>query len=107
MKPDRSPRLAFVKSPYWDRATPSTQAAVETFVEALGDIVEPIELPPAFGAAADIHRTLMHAGIAEAYRDDYERAKDLMSGVVTGIIESGRTLSAVDFIAALTARDRA
>jgi Asp-tRNA(Asn)/Glu-tRNA(Gln) amidotransferase A subunit family amidase len=98
------PRLAFVRSPYWSQADATTQAAFERFASELG--IDAVELPPEFAEAADVQKTLMTAGIAEAFGPDYSRAKDQLSSVVAGIIEGGRKLSALDFVTALTTRDR-
>jgi Asp-tRNA(Asn)/Glu-tRNA(Gln) amidotransferase A subunit family amidase len=101
-----APRLAFVRGPYWEQADASTQAAVATYVSSLDGVVAPIDLPPAFDEAASVHSVIMNAGIAESYLEDYRRSKALMSDVVRGIVEAGRGLSAVKFVAALSARER-
>ena len=48
----------------------------------------------------------MIAGVAEAFGADYARAKAQLSDVVTGIVERGQKLTAVEFIAALAGRER-
>jgi Asp-tRNA(Asn)/Glu-tRNA(Gln) amidotransferase A subunit family amidase len=99
-----TPSLAFVRSPYWNRVDPSAGAALEAFVAELGNTIT-VELPVEFEEAAAIHRTVMVAGIAEAFDNDYRRALSLMSDTVIGIIEDGQGLSAVEFISALTGRE--
>ncbi|MDB5560605.1 MAG: glutamyl-tRNA amidotransferase, partial [Hyphomicrobiales bacterium] len=98
------PRFAFVRSPYWGRVDPAAQEALEAFVAGLGGAVETIDLPREFDEASAIHTILMSAGIAEAFAPDYVRAKELLSGVITSIIERGQKISAVEFVAAQTAR---
>ncbi|MDQ0390302.1 amidase [Labrys monachus] len=100
-----APRLAFVRGPYWEQADASAREALDDFVAGLGGTAETMEPPPAFASAAAIHKVLMNAGIAEAFGPDYDRARDQLSSVVTGIVEAGRALSAVDFVAALSARE--
>jgi Asp-tRNA(Asn)/Glu-tRNA(Gln) amidotransferase A subunit family amidase len=69
-------------------------------------MVETAALPALFDDAAKIQGVIMNAGIADACRDDYVRARDKMSDVLLGIVENGRKISAMEFIAALAARDR-
>ena len=104
--PDRTPRFAFVRSPYWDLCDPSTRSALVAFATGLGGVAEAVELPAGFEDPAAVLVTIMNAGVAEVCRDDYRSARDRMSAILVGIIEAGQKLSAVDFIAALSARDR-
>jgi Asp-tRNA(Asn)/Glu-tRNA(Gln) amidotransferase A subunit family amidase len=101
-----TPRFAFVRGPYWARADGSTQAAVASFASSLGSAVVSIDLPPAFDDAESLHSVIMNAGIAESCQEDYRRSKALMSDILRGIIEAGQRLSAVDFVSALSARER-
>jgi Asp-tRNA(Asn)/Glu-tRNA(Gln) amidotransferase A subunit family amidase len=103
---DSPPRLAFVRGPYWAQADAATQAAIAAFASNLGGGVATIDLPAAFDEAADVHSVIMNAGIAESYAEDHRRAKTLMSDVVRGVVEAGQRLSAVEFVAALSARER-
>jgi len=99
-----SPRLAYVRGPYWQRADADARQALDAFVEALAGIVTPIALPPAFDRAADVHRTIMEADIGKAFHADYERGRDQMSDVVRGIIERGLASSAVAYAEAVAMR---
>jgi Asp-tRNA(Asn)/Glu-tRNA(Gln) amidotransferase A subunit family amidase len=100
------PRLAFIGSPYWDQADETTREAIEGYVASLGGMVETVALPALFDDAARIQGVIMNAGIADACRDDYVRSRDRMSDVLLGIVENGRKISAMEFIAALAQRDR-
>jgi len=102
--PLRTPRLAFVRSPYWAQADATTRAALEQLATTLG--LETVDLPDAFADAAEVQKTLMTAGIAEAFGPDYDRAGEQLSPVVAGIVEAGRKLSALDFVSAMSQRDR-
>ena len=101
-----SPRLAFIRSPYWDQADATTQELIEGYVASLGGVVETVALPALFDDAASIQGVIMNAGIADACRDDYVRSRDKMSDVLLGIVETGRKILAMEFIAALAQRDR-
>lgn len=100
------PRLAFIRSSYWDQADETTREAIEGYVASLGGMVETVALPVLFDDAASIQGVIMNAGIADACRDDYVRSRDRMSAVLLGIVENGRKISAMEFIAALAQRDR-
>ena len=106
LEAEAPPRLAFIRSPYWDQVDAATQVAIEGYVGSLAGVVEPVALPAPFDDAAKIQGVIMNAGIADACRDDYVRARDKMSDVLLGIVEKGRKISAMEFIAALAARDR-
>ena len=72
----------------------------------LGASIETIELPDEFDVAAAIHKTMMTAGIAEAFAPLYAGAKDVLSPSRyrhRSRMVAGRR---AEFIAALTARDR-
>ncbi|MBB3459022.1 Asp-tRNA(Asn)/Glu-tRNA(Gln) amidotransferase A subunit family amidase [Rhizobium sp. BK313] len=102
----RPPRLAFIRSPYWNRLDDDAAMGLEGFVAGLGGIIEEVELPHEFDQAASIHATIMGADIAAAYADDYHRAKALMSDTLVTIIEKGALVSASTLAEAFTARDR-
>src|SRR5262249_58993493 len=58
------PRFAFVRTPVWDKADGDTKAAFEELAAALGSVVEPVDLPPAWAEAWEVHRTIMAADMA-------------------------------------------
>jgi Asp-tRNA(Asn)/Glu-tRNA(Gln) amidotransferase A subunit family amidase len=101
--PPVTPTLAFVRTPVWDQADGDTVAAFEELTRTLGERVEEVELPAAFGRAHDFQRTLMEADFARSFHDLYERGADRLSDVLRGQIERGRTLLAVDYNRALDA----
>ena len=100
-----APHFAFVRGPYWARADAETRAAIENFVEALETPVTELDLPPVFEAAADTLGVLMDAGLAQAYRADYDKARTLMPDVVIRAIERGQALSGAQVRDALARRD--
>ena len=101
----RPPRFGFVRGPYWARADAETRAAVESFVRALEVPVIELDLPTAFVTAADTLSILMEAGIARAYRADYDRARAWMPELVNRMIERGQGLSGAQVRDALARRE--
>jgi len=53
------PRLAFVRTPVWDKADVSTHAAFEALANELGGDIEEVALPDDFAAAWNDHRIVM------------------------------------------------
>lgn len=102
-KPE-APRLAFVRNPEWAAADQTTQDAIHAFATAIG--AEEVGLPALFEAAVDVQGIIMNAGVADACRIDYVEHRAEMSEILLSIVETGRKISAMEFIAALTDRDR-
>src|SRR6266446_3667668 len=63
-EPPLPPRFAFVRTPVWDKADDDTKVAFEELVAALGSQVEPVDLPPSWTEAWEVHRTIMAADMA-------------------------------------------
>jgi Asp-tRNA(Asn)/Glu-tRNA(Gln) amidotransferase A subunit family amidase len=101
--PPAPPRLGFVRSPYWDRADAETRSRFEELARRLGAAVEPVELPVAFAAAADLHRTIMEADFAVSFSAEHERGKDRLSPILREMIERGQRTTAADYRRALEA----
>ena len=100
-EPPLPPRLAFVRSPAWERAEPATREAFAELVETLGEAVSEIELGAGFARAVEMHRTIMEVEMAHNLRRDYEKGGDRMSAVLRQLIERGRSHTAVDYAAAV------
>ena len=99
--PPLPPRLAFVRSPAWERAEPVTREAFAELVEALGGAVAEVELGASFARAVEMHRTIMEVEMAHNLRRDYERGGDRLSAVLRQLMERGRGHAAVDYAAAV------
>ena len=99
--PPSVPRLAFVKSPFWDQADPEARAAFQTLARRLA--CEEAELPTPFAEAAQIHRTIMEADLALSFSSEYERGKERLSPILRTMIEQGRQTFAVDYNRAVAA----
>ncbi|HEX2512097.1 MAG TPA: amidase [Xanthobacteraceae bacterium] len=104
-EPPLPPRFAFVKSPIWDQADPDTHAAFAELCAALGEMVSEVELSSPFGRAVEWHGIVMDVEMAHNLRRDYETFGDRLSEKLRQLIERGRRHKAVDYAAALAARD--
>jgi Asp-tRNA(Asn)/Glu-tRNA(Gln) amidotransferase A subunit family amidase len=85
-----SPRIAFVRSPVWPNATPSTQAAFETMAKRCSAFVHDIELPAVFASAIEWHRTIMESDLAESFAREYAEGRDRLSETLVQMIERGQ-----------------
>jgi Asp-tRNA(Asn)/Glu-tRNA(Gln) amidotransferase A subunit family amidase len=104
--PPLPPRFAFVRSPVWDQADRSTQQAFEEFARALGgDTASEVELPSAFARAVDLHRIIMEVEMTHNLHRDYEQHRNQLSDRLRALIERGRECKAIDYAAAIAARE--
>jgi Asp-tRNA(Asn)/Glu-tRNA(Gln) amidotransferase A subunit family amidase len=99
--PPSAPRLAFVRSPFWDQAAPEARTAFQTLARRLA--CEETVLPTPFAEAAQIHRTIMEADLALSFSSEYERGKERLSPILRTMIEQGRQTLAVDYNRAVAA----
>jgi Asp-tRNA(Asn)/Glu-tRNA(Gln) amidotransferase A subunit family amidase len=100
-EPPLPPRLAFVRSPAWERAEPATREAFAALVERLGKTVAEVEPGAGLARAVEMHRTIMEVEMAHNLRRDYEKADGRLSTALRGQIERGRGHAAVDYAAAV------
>ena len=100
-EPPLPPRLAFVKGPVWDRATPETREAFEELAGELGERVVEVELPPSSERALEWHRIIMQAEMAANLDLEWEKGRDRLSESLRTQLASGRALSALDYQKAL------
>ncbi len=95
-EPPSPPRLAFVKSPFWDQADGAARAIFADFARALGN-TEETELPSPFAEAATIHRTIMEADLAHSFAAEYARGKEVLTPTLRTMIERGQRTLATDY----------
>lgn len=95
--PPVDPFLAFVKSPVWDQAAEDTKAAFNELVAELGESAEPCELDALINDVHDMHRLVMEADLARSFEPEYVKGKDQLSDILCKMIESGQTVTAVDY----------
>ena len=63
------PRLAFVRTPVWEKADAEAQAAFERLAARLGSAVDEVEVPDYFKAVWDDHRVIMSTDMARNLGD--------------------------------------
>ena len=95
-EPPSRPRLAFVKTPFWEQADGRARAIFAEFAGALGD-AEEVEGPSSFAEAATIHRTIMEADLAHSFADEYARGKEVLTPTLRAMIERGQRTLAMDY----------
>ena len=96
-EPPVPPVLGFVRTPVWEQVEAATQEAFAELVEALGDRVEEVRLPPVFNDAVDVHGTIMHADLAKSFANEYGRGREQLSDTLRSMIERGQKVRAVDY----------
>ena len=99
-EPPLPPKLAFVKTPIWDRAEPDTQEAFAELMDMLGDSAVEVELPSFFATPPELHRTIQDAEVAVNFAPEYEKGRDRLSPQLREIIEHGQQVPAEDYIRA-------
>ncbi len=99
------PTFAFVRTPFWERADPQCQAALEEVAGLLGEYSFETDLPAMFKETAQIRETINFAEMAKCYYPYSRRGKDRLSPLINSAIERGESTPARDYIAALDWRE--
>jgi Asp-tRNA(Asn)/Glu-tRNA(Gln) amidotransferase A subunit family amidase len=94
------PRLAFMKTPAWDKADADTREAFEALVGDLGDICFTYDLPEHYASAWDAHRVIMAADMAHNLGAMTDNGGDKISKQFQELIAEGRGVSATRYLAA-------
>src|SRR5258708_7134507 len=102
--PPLPPRFAFVRTPVWDKADSDTKAAFEELAAELGSAVGPVDLPPSWTEAWEVHRTIMAADMAHNLGPLVARGEP--SEALRKLLAHGRAVSAVDYLDALAKAQR-
>ena len=98
---DAPPRLAFVRTPMWDKADADTRATFEALAEELGGDIEEVALPDDFASAWDDHRVVMATEMAHNLGAMIGRGSESQSSeALRAIIAEGAQTSAVRYLAA-------
>ena len=107
---DRAPpRIAVIEDYYFETSEP---AALESFkaciarLEDAGARIERFPLPASFAGMHASHRVVMAVGAAEVHRADFAARPDTYRPKLTGLIERGLSVSAVDYRAARAHQQR-
>lgn len=102
--PAVQPRLAFVRTPVWERAEQSTKDAFRELLEHLGERVDVVDLPPTFDDALETHRVIMEADLAKNFAKLYRDGAAQLSARLREMIESGQQVLATQYNTALERR---
>ena len=98
-----TPRLAYVRTPVWDKADKATAEAFEELAESLGEIVQRVELhAPIYGHAWDDLRAIMSADMAHSHGKIVGRGGDTASQTLRDFIADGRKVSATRYLEAIS-----
>jgi Asp-tRNA(Asn)/Glu-tRNA(Gln) amidotransferase A subunit family amidase len=93
-----------VRTPLWEKAEDATKAAFEELMATLGAAVEPVELPPDWAEAWEVHRTIMSVDMAHNLAPFIARGEP--SDAMRKLVAHGRSLSAVAYLDALAKAER-
>lgn len=103
--PARPPRIAWVKTPVWDRAAVDAREAIAGLAARLGGTVSAVAMPDAAADAWEWQRTVMEAEIAASYDHEWTIGRDRLSESLCSQIARGRAISAADYQYALVQID--
>ena len=104
--PPMPPRLAFVRTPVWDKADAGTRAAFEKVVKRLGDSATAIDLGQSYAAAWDDQRVIMATDMAHNLGAVVERGGEASSKALRDFLAEGGKVTAVRYLAARDAARR-
>lgn len=105
--PPLPPKFALVKTPVWEKADVSTREIFEELISSLGDDGGIAELPDIFAEAWDAQRMIMAADMAHRFSKLVERGSpDASSKQLRELLDEGRRVTAVDYLAAHDLRPR-
>ena len=99
-KPPAPPRLAFVRTPVWDKADDEARTAFEALVKRLGDAVKAVDLPETFAAAWADQRVIMYTDMAHNFGALVERGGDVSSKQLRDLVAEGNQTNALRYLAA-------
>ncbi len=103
--PPVQPRLAFVKTPVWEKADNATREAFQELAGQLEEDIQEFDLPAEFDQAHELHRIVMEADLARSFEPEYRDGRDQLSEILAGMIERGQKVLAVDYNNAVAAAD--
>jgi Asp-tRNA(Asn)/Glu-tRNA(Gln) amidotransferase A subunit family amidase len=95
------PMFAFVRTPWWDRADPDMQAAMQELASTLGGQCFEASLPSLFAGAPRIREQINFAEMAKCYFGYTSRGREQLSPRLQEAVSAGEALPARDYIAAL------
>jgi len=99
--PPVEPRLAFVRTPVWERAEETTKEAFRELISAVEERVDILELPKVFAEAHACHRMIMEAELAWNLEREYREGEKQMSPGLRETLERGQKVTALEYQGAL------
>jgi Asp-tRNA(Asn)/Glu-tRNA(Gln) amidotransferase A subunit family amidase len=96
--PRRAPRIAFLRTPFWDRVDPEAAAALESLARRLR--LAERTLPPPFARTLDLFRAIGGPEMARSLAADWERGAAGMSPALRDTLEAGHKVAAIDYLEA-------
>jgi Asp-tRNA(Asn)/Glu-tRNA(Gln) amidotransferase A subunit family amidase len=103
-EPPLPPRLAFVRTPVWDKADAPARAAFEAFAGRIG--AEPVNLADSYVAAWDDHRVIMATEMAHNLNRLVDRGGEASSKTLRDLLAEGGQVPAARYLAARDAAAR-
>lgn len=100
------PRIAFIRTPPWERMDADAQAAFEGLASRLAGHVAELTLPDLALQAWDWQRIVMETDIAANYAQEWERGRDRLSASLQAQIARGRAISPIMYQQALAQMPR-
>jgi Asp-tRNA(Asn)/Glu-tRNA(Gln) amidotransferase A subunit family amidase len=100
-----APLFAFVKTHAWADADPATREAFGELVEHLGAQVREISVDTTVERGFAATRLVQRVEMAHHYGPILDRAPELLSPTLSKLIEYGRGVPGVEYLAALEARE--
>jgi Asp-tRNA(Asn)/Glu-tRNA(Gln) amidotransferase A subunit family amidase len=89
----RPPRLAFLRTPAWSKATPSARAALEGLAADLGNQCVEEQLPPPFDRIVELHQHVMGPEDLAYYGKYLEETPELLSEDLRERLEDARDIT--------------
>ena len=100
---DRPPRLAVIEEYFHENSEPAALAAFKSCIERLADAgaaIERLALPASFAGMHASHHLVMAVEAAAVHRADFAARPDTYRPLLSGLIEKGLSVAAVDYRAA-------
>ena len=95
LPPSDAPRIGLCRTPWWDRAEPSTRAAMEIAARQFADhgaaVVE-VALPPPFESLPEVHERIQAFETARSYAFEYDRFRERLHANTRELIEEGLSI---------------
>lgn len=107
--PSRAPRIAFCRTPMWNRADEATRTHIEHAAKTLsaaGARVEEVSLAPEFATAEELIWSIVNFEMARNLADEYERHRDGLSEWARTRIEAAYEVPLAQYFARLSELER-